>query len=366
MTPQPSRRSRRHRLLEKQFPESLQLSDETGGLDEFAPETERSLLRIGPPDASLTLNTIPDRTVVFAAESDGPRFAGTGHTGRMAIVGSVLLAAMAAVLWLQPSTTRPVPAGDISTPPIGSSPARATADSPPFSPSADSAAPTELPVVDVPSPATAPDADDRPLPRVVSPSASVPALATTSVPPPAVVALDAPVAAPVIAAESTVAAIGASSVPAAATPASDAATATAAPTVLPSPSETPRSTSTDAPMNAVPRPTARELDTRAIENVLSRYRTAFNRLDAGAAAAVWPTVNQRNLAKAFERLDDQDLSFENCKIDVGGVHAEAACNGTARYVQKVGNRNPKAESRQWRFILRRASEGWVIDHLDAR
>ena len=119
-------------------------------------------------------------------------------------------------------------------------------------------------------------------------------------------------------------------------------------------------------MDAVARPTGRELDARAIENVLGRYRNAFNRLDAGAAVAVWPTVNEKTLARAFERLDDQDVSFESCTIEVGGVHAEAACSGTARYVPKVGSRTPRAEPRQWRFILRRASDGWLIDHVDAR
>ena len=119
-------------------------------------------------------------------------------------------------------------------------------------------------------------------------------------------------------------------------------------------------------MDVVARATGRELDAQAIENVLGRYRNAFNRLDAGAAAAVWPNVNQKTLAKAFERLDDQDVSFDSCKIEVGGVHAEAACSGTARYVPKVGSRTPRAEAREWRFILRRATEGWVIDRLDAR
>ena len=94
--------------------------------------------------------------------------------------------------------------------------------------------------------------------------------------------------------------------------------------------------------------------------------TAFNRLDAGAAVAVWPTVNEKTLAKAFERLDDQDVSFESCTIEVGGVHAEAACSGTARYVPKVGSRTPRAEARRWTFILRRASDGWLIDDVNAR
>ena len=77
-------------------------------------------------------------------------------------------------------------------------------------------------------------------------------------------------------------------------------------------------------------------------------------------------MNEKTLARAFDRLEDQDVSFESCKIEVGGVHAEAACTGTARYVPKVGSRTPKAEARRWQFVLRRASDGWLIDHVDAR
>ena len=100
--------------------------------------------------------------------------------------------------------------------------------------------------------------------------------------------------------------------------------------------------------------------------MLGQYRNAFNTLDAGAAVAVWPTVNEKTLLRAFERLDEQDVSFESCAIEVGGVHAEASCSGTARYVPKVGSRTPKAEARRWRFILRRASDGWLIDQIEAR
>ena len=63
--------------------------------------------------------------------------------------------------------------------------------------------------------------------------------------------------------------------------------------------------------------------------------------------AVWPTVNEKTLARAFERLEDQDVSFENCQIEIAAVLADAACSGTARYVPKVGSRTPKAEARQW-------------------
>jgi hypothetical protein len=136
--------------------------------------------------------------------------------------------------------------------------------------------------------------------------------------------------------------------------------------VLSPPPEAVRSSSADVPVNNVASAPSRDLDARAIESVLGRYQNAFNTLNAGAAAAVWPKLNEKTLARAFERLDDQDVTFESCKIDVGGVHAEARCSGTARYVPKVGNRTPRAEPRRWRFILRRATDGWLIDNVDVR
>ena len=108
------------------------------------------------------------------------------------------------------------------------------------------------------------------------------------------------------------------------------------------------------------------METRAIESVLGQYRTAFNTLDAGAAVAVWPTVNEKTLAKAFERLESHAVSFDNCQIEVFSVLAEAACSGSSRYVRRVGSRTPRHEARHWRFSLRKAGDGWVIDSVDAR
>ena len=115
-----------------------------------------------------------------------------------------------------------------------------------------------------------------------------------------------------------------------------------------------------------PVPRVVKSEARAIENVLGRYRIAFNKLDAGAASAVWPTVNEKTLAKAFERLESHDVSFASCQIEIFSVLAEAACSGSARYVPKVGSRTPKDEARRWRFSLRKASGGWLIDSVDAR
>lgn len=113
-------------------------------------------------------------------------------------------------------------------------------------------------------------------------------------------------------------------------------------------------------------PPPRDGDASAIERVLGRYRTAFNELDAVAASAVWPTVNEKSLARAFDRLEDQDMAFDDCRIEVLAGMAEAACHGRARYVPKVGSRTPKAEARRWTFSLHKASSGWLIDRVDAR
>ncbi len=131
--------------------------------------------------------------------------------------------------------------------------------------------------------------------------------------------------------------------------------------VAPSPAATVVPAST-----AAARPAGREAETRAIEQVLGQYRTAFNRLDAGAASAVWPTVTEKTLAKAFDSLASHDVSFDTCEIEIFSGLAEVACRGSARYVPKVGSRTPKDESREWKFSLRKNSGEWLIDRVDAR
>jgi hypothetical protein len=144
------------------------------------------------------------------------------------------------------------------------------------------------------------------------------------------------------------------------------------PAVAASPSVPPAGTAETAAVAPADRPPTppssggAAAETRAIENVLGRYRSAFNALDAGAASAVWPTVNEKNLARAFERLESHAVSFEHCEIEVAAARAEAACSGRARYVPKVGSRTPKDEARQWRFSLRKSGDGWLIDRVEAR
>jgi hypothetical protein len=119
-----------------------------------------------------------------------------------------------------------------------------------------------------------------------------------------------------------------------------------------------------APLPAEAADSPSEVD--VIERVLARYRAAFNVLDSGAAKAVWPSVDSRALGRAFDRLEAQNLEFKRCEMSVAGSNASVSCNGTARYVPKVGHRVSVVEPRQWKFELKKTGAEWIIDQVDAR
>jgi hypothetical protein len=103
-----------------------------------------------------------------------------------------------------------------------------------------------------------------------------------------------------------------------------------------------------------------------IGRTLQLYADAYERLDASAAQKVWPSVDERALARAFAGLQSQGISFERCETEVNGSEARAVCRGRAQYVPKVGRREPLTASRQWTFTLRRAGDGWQIASAEVR
>jgi len=44
-----------------------------------------------------------------------------------------------------------------------------------------------------------------------------------------------------------------------------------------------------------------------------------------------------------------------------GDAAMATCHGSARYVPKVGSREPRVEPRVWNFTLRKLGSDWTIE-----
>ncbi len=113
-----------------------------------------------------------------------------------------------------------------------------------------------------------------------------------------------------------------------------------------------------------PAPIATATPTAAIERTLKGYQAAFSRLDVAAVREVWPGVDEKALAKAFDQLRREDLTFDSCEVTVTGTTAVAACGGTTEYVPKIGSKNPRVERHRWRIGLHRVAEQWVVNRVD--
>lgn len=96
-----------------------------------------------------------------------------------------------------------------------------------------------------------------------------------------------------------------------------------------------------------------------VRRVLLDYKRAYDQLDVQAAKAVWPSLDDRKLQRAFRQLDGQELRFAKCGVSVNGQDANARCQGDATYRPKVGSRVHLTE-REWTFSLARANDRWQI------
>lgn len=141
-----------------------------------------------------------------------------------------------------------------------------------------------------------------------------------------------------------------------------ASTPPPSPRVLGAPADT---AATNAPVSTAP-PDAAAVAKTAISSVLEGYRAGYSTLNSRAVQAVWPGVNERALARAFEQLDAQTMSFSSCGIEVKGQVAQAFCVGEVAFVTKVGSRTPRVEVRRWTFDLRRVGEAWQIERVATR
>jgi hypothetical protein len=107
-------------------------------------------------------------------------------------------------------------------------------------------------------------------------------------------------------------------------------------------------------------------ESTALEQILDRYEQAYDRLDARAAAAIWPSVDSRALARAFARLRLQDLEFGECTFAVSEHDATAHCTGVLHYARRIGDTAPKTERHMWTINFARAGEVWRIVNITAQ
>jgi hypothetical protein len=114
---------------------------------------------------------------------------------------------------------------------------------------------------------------------------------------------------------------------------------------------------------ADPSPTVDE--SPRVRAALAQYESAYSTLDVSAAQSIWPAVDARALARAFEGLESQRVSLGNCSVTVDGASARADCSGTASWTPKIGG-GTQSGSRHWRFELKKVDGAWQIVRADMR
>ena len=130
------------------------------------------------------------------------------------------------------------------------------------------------------------------------------------------------------------------------------------------------------PPVAAPRPVAQSStsepprdmpdQTQIIRDVLDHYTRSFETMDPRATKAVYPSVDDRALQKAYRALDGQQVRLSSCGVSIDGPDANARCRGTATYHPKVGPRAVQLTDVEWMFNLARSDAGWQIVNANAR
>lgn len=304
---------------------------------------------------------LPELTELTAEFDALRRGLGTSHVGRWVAAAAAFVIVVLGASWLQEAgglQLRPLVAAAPALP----TPEPLEAIAVPLEAAVDESAPAE-PVATAgrvasagtlllvePPPSPPPTVVPGYVPRVVA----IPIAATASVSAPPSVTPP-PVAPPT-----------AASSPAAPQPPAYGPAASAVPAPVPA---APAPTPIAGPLAAPPPPTPAAVippdDRSLVQQVLQRYRSAYEGLDAHSARAVWPAVNEVALARAFDGLESQALTFDACDVRMRGESADATCRGSARYVPKIGSREPRVEPRTWNFVLRRNGAAWQIESARA-
>ncbi len=166
--------------------------------------------------------------------------------------------------------------------------------------------------------------------------------------------------------------VSAHTAPAAVMPTAPALPSESATTVTQQPAvATPTPAPNDRPAHVAvpaPAPVSTGNDVSDILTVLERYRLALGSLNPASVRAVVPTVDMRALAHEFADIKRQTLAFDDCKIDVQGSQAQAACGGRVSVVPKSnsGSNGAVIQSRRWTFTLVHAGRSWAIQSVAAR
>jgi len=100
-----------------------------------------------------------------------------------------------------------------------------------------------------------------------------------------------------------------------------------------------------------------------IRDVLQRYSTALESLDAAAVKKVQPSIVTDNLAKAFKDMRELKVAIDAVRVlSIDGTSARVSCKVTQTLTPNVGSKRTTAVIRVMR--LKRNADAWVIDGFE--
>jgi len=99
-----------------------------------------------------------------------------------------------------------------------------------------------------------------------------------------------------------------------------------------------------------------------MRGLIEGYMAGYNNLDARGVRSVWPAVDHRALARAFDQLRSQRLSFSRCEVRASGDEGQGFCVGRATWRPRVGG-GERTERRVWRFAFEQQDGRWTIDKV---
>jgi hypothetical protein len=334
-------------------------------LDEFP--VEANLLSTAP------LRVVPAKqlaTTLVLQELRRPRsplIARPKRRFRLARVGALAVIAGFGIGWVAgrpPSqSVSPIRTDAVSPTPVGESPlgtsgleAAVEKPAPPSAPRADDSVPDART-----APASATSSTSRKEADVVRPPATIAPPVPRSDAPPAAARVDtaATAPAPVPLTEMPVASAPREPAVEKPVPPPPAVPAAEAPVVTSTPSRPPvsdKSASPAEPLN----------EAVAVRAALAKYASGYTDLDAAAVKAVWPSVDQAGLRRAFSALDAQQVTFDRCDVQITGSAGRATCAGTTMWRPKIGGGSAREQNRTWNFVLKNAGGSWQIVNAEVR
>jgi hypothetical protein len=98
---------------------------------------------------------------------------------------------------------------------------------------------------------------------------------------------------------------------------------------------------------------------------VERFTAAYNRMDASATQAVWPSADRQALVTTFSALREQRLTLSRCRGTMDGDAAIVMCSGTLRYRPRVGNHDTRIVEGTWRFSMLQRADDWVVERVES-